>query len=62
MYLQKVISKKLREKFFFLVGVLKVNEESSRIWIRIMIGTKMLQICNTVELVHSPSQFSVADP
>jgi hypothetical protein len=34
MYLQKEISKKLGKNYFF-VGILKVNYENSRIWIRI---------------------------
>jgi hypothetical protein len=32
MYLQKVISEKLRKKIFF-VGILKFTDEKSRIWI-----------------------------
>jgi hypothetical protein len=61
MYLQKVISRK-NCKFFFLLGILKVNDENSRIQIqdpdpepldrgmdlRIRIQTKMSWIRNTV--------------
>jgi hypothetical protein len=35
MYLQKAMSKKLKRKKDFLVGVLKVTDENSRIRIRI---------------------------
>ncbi len=33
-YLQKVISRKNFAKFFFLAGILKFNDENSRIWIQ----------------------------
>jgi hypothetical protein len=59
MYLRKVIGRKTFVKKFFLIGVLKVNDENSRIrirsplvrgmdpWIRIRIHTKMSWIRNT---------------
>jgi hypothetical protein len=34
MYLQKVISRKTILKKYFCVGILKVNDENSRIWLQ----------------------------
>jgi hypothetical protein len=38
MYLQKEISRKHFKKYFFFVGVLKVNDKNNSIWIRIRIN------------------------
>jgi hypothetical protein len=48
MYQQKVISRKKFNKISFFIGILKVNDEDSRI--RIRIHTKMSWIRNTPSL------------
>jgi hypothetical protein len=56
MYLQKVISSKTFLKNYFFVGVLKVNDENSRIriQIRIRIHTKISWIRNTSLKLFTP--------
>jgi hypothetical protein len=53
MYLQKVISRKNFVKNLFFAGILKVNDEKSRIRIRIRIHPKMSWIRNTDRNVSS---------